>query len=43
MPLLLAAVIGKPNGVETRGQPIGPLRRLPHETPSVSGIVCRGT
>lgn len=42
MLLWLAAVIEKPHRVETRGQPLGPLRRLPRKTPSVSRIVCRG-
>ena len=43
MPLFFAEVIEKPNGVKTRGKPIGPLRRLLHDTHSVSGIVLQGS
>jgi len=41
MPLFLVKLIEKLNGRESRGQPLSPLRRLSHDTQSVSRIVCR--
>ena len=42
MPLFLVKMIEKPNSRESRGQPLGPLRRLSHDTQTVSSIVCWG-